>query len=99
MANPNNLIRPPILNIPPQDPIPDPHNGQPTFNLENLRTVILEVIHSQVPRILEATLRPNINHVSMVDQVIDAEHLNNLGDLDKIPDVVKCLREFSGKPG
>lgn len=35
----------------------------------------------------------------MVDQVIDAEHLNNLGDLDKIPDVVKCLREFSGKPG
>lgn len=29
----------------------------------------------------------------------DANHVNNIGELDRIPYVVRCLREFSGKPG
>lgn len=33
-----------------------------------------------------------------IDQVIDEDYSENLGGLDRIPDVVKCLREFSGNP-
>ena len=34
-----------------------------------------------------------------MDQNIDPRFLNKLDDLDKIPDVVKSLRDFSGQPG
>lgn len=106
MANPNNLIRPPILNAPVQNPpIPPSSPNQPGRNeqgqmtLADLRTVILQVINSQLPEMLQASLNPNAIQGNAVDQAIDVEHLGNLGDLDKIPDVVKCLREFSGKAG
>lgn len=106
MANPNNLIRPPILNAPVQNPpIPPSPPNQPGRNeqgqmtLADLRTVILQVINSQLPEMLQASLNPNAIQGNAVDQAIDVEHLGNLGDLDKIPDVVKCLREFSGKAG
>lgn len=101
MSNPDNLIRPSILNVPnPSIPPNQPgRNEQGQVNLANLRTVVLEIINSQLPEILQASLNPNVIQGHAVDQSIDVEHLGNLGDLDKIPDVVKCLREFSGKAG
>lgn len=77
------MCNPYVPNLPREEAL-----GQ--FNLANLRTIILEVVNSQ---------NPNAIHPNAVDQIIDEQHLGNLGDLDKLPDVVKCLREFSGKPG
>lgn len=36
--------------------------------------------------------------ISGVDQAIEARYSNDLSDLDKVPDVVRSLREFSGNP-
>lgn len=110
MSNPNNLIRPARLstnntaNPNPQDP--SDSNNPPTqsqINFSDLRELVsqitLEVLSSQAPTIVQAALNPNANFVNMVDQTIETQHLDSLGDLDRIPDVVKCLREFSGRPG
>ena len=44
-------------------------------------------------------MNPNAHLENITDQGIDDRYANNLGDLDKIPDVVKCLRGFEGNPG
>lgn len=94
MANQNNLIRPPVL--------PQNHNpGQ--LSIEDLTALIAristDVLRNQGPQVVQAILNPGIDLNDARDQVIDNGQRNNLTDLDKIPDVVKCIKEFSGQPG
>lgn len=100
MSNPNNLIRPPVL--------PNPASGSnPTQNaqlsIDDLTSLISniasDVLRRQGPQVVQAALNPNNNLDNISDQQIDDRHRDNLSDMDKIPDVVKCLKEFSGQPG
>lgn len=99
MSNPANLVRPPVINAP---PAPAAH-GQRNINLDELGPVIAqiaaEVVTRQVPALIQNALNPSSHLSNARDQTIDEAHINDITDLDKIPDVVKCLREFSGKPG
>lgn len=107
MANPNNLIRPPVLNnpIPPAQPstaVP-PAAPSNTFNTSELQSIVTsivtQVLSSQAKDLVRTYLNPNSELTTATDQTIEAQYRNNLSDLDKVPDVVRCLREFSGNPG
>ncbi|MHC5848231.1 hypothetical protein ACYT7O_10705, partial [Streptococcus pyogenes] len=63
-----------------------------------INRIALEVVNTQAQAIVQSTLNPNASLAQVTDHLINEEHANNLSDLDKIPDVVKCLREFSGNP-
>lgn len=90
MANPNNLIRPAIINpnVQQQNQSANPPlvlSSQLEAQIENLvRRICLEEQSGREPIV--------------VDQEIQVGR-RDLTELDKIPDIVKCLREFSGNPG
>lgn len=95
MSNPNNLIRPPVA------PANASQNAQ--MNMDELTAIISNIVtnifRQQGPQIVQAALSPNANIQNASDQQIEDRHRNNLNDMDKIPDVVKCLKEFTGQPG
>lgn len=99
MANPNNLIRPPVLNTPNPNPIPnpsvEPHNSRMNTELENRISLICE---QQCRNIVQSIINPNADINYGNDQTIEERYRENLHDLDKIPDIVRSLREFSGNP-
>jgi len=39
-----------------------------------------------------------LDFTDVSDQVVEPEYRNNLVDFDKVPDIVKSIREFSGNP-
>lgn len=94
MTNSNPIIRPPVL-------------GQPTtsqqaanMEMENMITnIVNRVCNKNCKDIVESMMNPNSDRNRGIDQIIEPEHRNNLNELDKIPDVVRCLRDFSGNPG
>lgn len=96
MANPNNLIRPPVINQPPPPAPPI----QPVLNQNDLVQLITrlvsETLHIQGRQIFNSIMNPAADINNDIDQPINIAD-NNLNDLDKIPDVVKSLREFSGQ--
>lgn len=47
---------------------------------------------------MEALINPNNVTIEITVRTIDNRHLVNLCDLDKIFDVVSCLRDFSSNP-
>lgn len=101
MANPNNLIRPPVLNRgnaeePPVAPARPLTLAELTPLISQIAT---QVLQQQVPSMVQNVLNPNANIGLVSDQIINEEHRNNMQDLDKVPDVVKYLREFSGASG
>lgn len=96
MANPNNLIRPPVLAAPPVPPNPHPSNDQLTATITE---IVTNIFRTEGRNLVQATLNPNANFANLTDATIDPLHRNSISDLDKIPDVVRCLREFSGNPG
>lgn len=98
MSNPNNLLRPPLFNanappIPPTAP-PIPSTAQLEANIVNLVTRLCK---EQCTNLVENILNPTAD-IPTTDQEIEEQYRGNLGDLDKVPDVVRCLREFSGVP-
>lgn len=107
MANPSNLLRPPILN----NPTPPPQTNTPnppaapgnTINMSELQatitSIVTQVLSSQAKDLVRTYLNPNAELTTAKDQTIEAQYRNNLSELDKIPDIVRCLREFSGNPG
>lgn len=103
MSNPNNLLRPPILNPPPNPPPNPPLN--PQFNPQNadlqayVTNIVTRVLNAEGRNIIQGILNPNSDQIRGIDQIINPEHRANLADLDKVPDVVRCLRDFSGQPG
>lgn len=96
MSNPNNLIRPAIINR--QDNQAGQEN-QVTLNMRDLqaeiRRIVTEAIQEQDINVVNNGRNPQIEQ----DQGIDPRHVAQLNDLDRIPDVVRCLREFAGQPG
>lgn len=102
MSNPSNLLRPSLLetrrqqeeNAPsPSQPNPNP-NPTPNTNVsEDLRRVIAEVSRSVFNEIVPQFLNVRNSNVDMPQ--IGIEQLN---ELEKVPDIVKSLREFSGNP-
>lgn len=93
MSNPQNLIRPPVLNN------VNPSNAAPAVegNVENDNDRIARICAQQCELAIRRFLDPN-SDVGGEDQGIEERFRNNLGDLDKVPDVVRSLREFSGNP-
>lgn len=101
MANPDNLVRPPILQ---NNATPTPQaarNAQ--LSIDDLTTLIgniaTDIFRQQIPQVVQAALNPNASLSLATDQTIEETHRTNLIDLDRIPDVVKCLKEFSGHAG
>lgn len=84
MANPNNLVRPPVLNVP----------NAPEIE-RNLEETIARICAQQCQNAIRNFLDPD-SDIGGEDQTIDDRYRNNLTDLDKVPDVVKCLKDFSG---
>lgn len=89
MANPNptaGILRPPIINI--------------STDVEQNRVTqetITRICAEQCRIAIREYLNPSAE-IAGSDQTIEARYANNLTDLDKVPDVVRSLREFSGNP-
>lgn len=100
MSNPNNLIRPPILNVNNSDG--QNNNGQnnnnnnSAINSANMEQTIARICAQQCQIAIAQFLRPS-SDIAGEDETIDVRYRENLTDLDKVPDVVRSLREFSGK--
>lgn len=89
MSNPNNLLRPPVLAANPPNP-----NPQPPQNEENRDMV--RHIADVVNRVLNDRLAAR--NIIEVDEPVNVG-AQGIGELDKIPDVVRSLRDFAGDPG
>lgn len=105
MANPV-LIRPPVLN---PDNQPSPSNPQNPSNVagvvtnEALNTLVTgivgRVLQNEGRQWVQSIINPNADGFSGTDQTISPEYRANLSELDKIPDVVRSLKDFTGQPG
>lgn len=69
------------------------------FDLEQLKTVITEIVKSESRQILQHLTSSSSDINNERDQGIESQHMTRLEEMDKIPDVVKSLREFSGQAG
>lgn len=95
MANNNNPIRPAILTQNP--PSSSPLNTN-TLS-ETITRLVSEALQREGRAIINSILNPEVEGNNELDQTIEAAQSENLDGLDKIPDVVKSLREFSGNQG
>lgn len=96
MSNPENLIRPAILTTNNSNPNPSIPPTIPNAQLEaNIVNLVARVCREQCRGLVENILNPSAE-ISGIDQGIDEQYRTNLTDLDKVPDIVRCLREFSG---
>lgn len=104
MANVNNLIRPSILSaeacrqrIRRQEEQELNRNMVENIDRAALAATVSEILAQQLPGLLR---RHNSSEefANVTDQVIAPEHAGNLGDLDRVPDIVKTIRDFSGDP-
>lgn len=105
MSNPNNLIRPPVLNPLNSSPTPNPAIAAPSVQtIQNITPdiiarIVQDVIATQFQGLLQANSQQFSDFANFSDQTIDPSLNSNISDYDKIPDVVRCLRDFSGNPG
>lgn len=114
MANRNNLIHPPRLQgnenaemVPPHPPPnpPNPNPPQPNANipLDNLALLVsrlvIETLRTEGRHIINEIINPVGDINNDVDIPVNVNNEGNLSDMDKVPDIVKSLRDFSGKPG
>lgn len=88
-----NLVRPSKLN--PQAP----QNSTNHFDLTELQTLVSQMVKQQTQQIFDRLGQGTSRSSNDIDQKIDIKYLDNLNDMERIPDVVKSLREFSGQPG
>ena len=56
------------------------------------------MLNSQGLDIIQNIIMTDIKQIPVVDHTIDERHINNLSGIYKIPNGVRSLREFSGKP-
>lgn len=107
MSNPNNLIRPAQLQAnssqnpnPPQNPNPNPPPNPNTIQMspqleEAISSIFRRLCVEEFGNIARAMTVSNEN-IIITDQEIFEEQRTNLIDLEKVPDVVKSLRDFAG---
>ncbi|GBP09487.1 Retrovirus-related Gag polyprotein from transposon HMS-Beagle [Eumeta japonica] len=106
----NNVIRSSLLGNPgaqvrSESPIqPEPASLSAPSNVRNATPEFRSLIRELMTSILETDgqdLFKDVLHPRqqvMTDQIIDERYRNNLTDMDKVPDVVRSLREFNGNP-
>lgn len=99
MSNPNNLIRPAVLNT------VETSRRQAAFQQHrdmaqnnDVAQTIRQIITEQLPVLLRQAQTNSFDFTNAENQSINPENQRNLDDLDKVPDIVKGLREFSGNP-
>lgn len=108
--NVNAPINPnPGNNQPQPQPQPQPQQQpqqQPQPNLlnypnfvEQITNLVTEVLRVESRQIFHDLMNPNAELNNDIDEPINRDQNRNLADMDRIPDVVKSLREFSGQPG
>ena len=99
MSRSENLAVPPRL---PTD-TPNPINPVPSTSSTSLQSQVTQIVSQllsrEMPRIISAYLNPSAGMRQEVDQGIADDQRANISDMDKIPDVVRSLRDFSGQPG
>lgn len=101
MSNPNNLVRPAILNPPPPTNPNNPPQPPEPVNIDipqmeaAITSLVTRLCREQCRSLVGDILNPNSDFTAR-DQEIEDQYKENLTDLDKVPDVVRCLREFSG---
>lgn len=66
---------------------------------EQVTRIVADVIKREGRLLINSLLNPGADINNDIDQTIDTTQTNNITEMDRIPDVVKCLREFSGQPG
>lgn len=99
MSNPNNLIRPPVLQGTTAGAQEGPSTSEAAHrvglgaNQDQLTAAVMGVVQNifqtHGKRLVQNALNPNSNFADFSDQGIDPVYRNNLSDLDKIPDVVR----------
>ncbi|XP_017485830.1 PREDICTED: neuronal acetylcholine receptor subunit alpha-2 [Rhagoletis zephyria] len=88
------------INASPSQPVTHNPNEINMEQLTNIITgVVTNILRQEGRNLVQAALNPNANFTNITDVTIDSTLANNITELDKIPDVVRCLREFSGNPG
>lgn len=55
-------------------------------------------MNEQCTRMVQSLMNPNADLANGIDQGIEDEFRNNLEGLDKIPDIFRSLRDFTGNP-
>lgn len=92
----NSVLRPSALGQ------PSNINTQ-SFDMNELSAqitrIVRDVLTREGPQMISNIINSNSDSTEDVDQTIDTQADRNLADLDRIPDIVKSLREFSGQPG
>lgn len=111
MSNPHNLIQPPRLNLdgladalptlePPVNGNHNESNNAPNYELlQTISRVVEETLRTQGRQMFSALLNPASDIGDEVDVPVNISNNENLSEMDRIPDVVKSLRTFSGEPG
>jgi len=51
-----------------------------------------------LPGLIKQMNNDTLDFTDVSDQVVEPEYRNNLVDFDRVPDIVKSIREFSGNP-
>lgn len=80
------------MNSDEQPPVPPPN-----IQLREIEALVTELLTREVPRLVQRVLHPSPDPNLDMDQGINEDQLGNLSSLDKVPDIVKSLREFSGQ--
>ena len=94
----NNLLHPPRLTFPSTSA-----SGAAALNMtdltEQISNIVRDILTKEGRQIMSNIINPQADIKNDLDQIIDTQVDHTLSDLDKIPDIVKSLRDFSGSPG
>lgn len=83
---------------PPNDQPQQP--GVATPALQNLiSAMITQAMQREGRQLIYSIMNPNADQFAGIDQGINQDQMANIGEMDKLPDIVRSLREFSGQPG
>lgn len=94
MSNPSSLIRAPVLNT--SNPSPNPTNPPVNQGPTEIESLVTRIVTDILTR---NSIRTGNDVIDMSEQTVRLDNAGSLSELDKIPDVVRCIREFSGIPG
>lgn len=97
MSNPNNLIRPGVLETPSVANTQRPPQTSQSLSLPDLENLIGNIVKRVVQENNDRN-NPDSILLTATDEIIRPEHQGQVGDLDKIPDIIRSLRDFSGNP-
>lgn len=102
MANPNNIIRPSAFSSN-ERPVPSERHDLPEqhrvdMSVEQLTALIGQTVAQVLPGLIKQMNNNTLDFTDVSDQVVEPEYRNNLADFDRVPDIVKSIREFSGNP-